>query len=195
MKWATLVTSKSSDPGSTGALAGICITKVSLGPHGMAAALAAPGPDCSEAVPTLAAGPADILLLAVALTSSGVTFLPLRPILAALARPTEAITGVPIEARQASVTVPTASIAEAGKALAGDVVAVACGARVTIGAAAAGLAVVPDVQGVPIEAIGTAATVGPLIAHRTGSAGVLLGGKAVLVIVYGGHLAGGAEVV
>ena len=195
VKWETLVTSKPSDTRSTGTLAGVCITKVALSTHRMAAALAAPSPDSSKAVFTLAAGAADILLLAVALTSPGVALLTLCPILAALARPTEAIARVTVEARQTSVTVPTPSITQASKTLAGDVVTVACRTRVTIGAAVAGLAVVSDVQGVAIEAIGTATTMCPFIAHRTGCAGVLLWGQAVLIIVNSCHLAGRTEVV
>ena len=74
-------------------------------------------------------------------------------------------------------------------------VTVSCGARVPIGTATTRLAVVANGERIPIEAIGTSATVGALIADGACVADVFLWSQAVLVIVDCRHLAGWREVV
>ena len=74
-------------------------------------------------------------------------------------------------------------------------VTVSCGARVPIGTATTRLAVVANGERIPIEAIGTSATVGALVADRARIADVFLWSQAVLVIVDCCHLARWREVV
>ena len=74
-------------------------------------------------------------------------------------------------------------------------VTVSCGARVPIGTATTRLAVVANGERIPVEAIGTSATVGALVADGARVADVFLWSQAVLVIVDCCHLARWTEVV
>ena len=74
-------------------------------------------------------------------------------------------------------------------------VTVSCGARITIGTATTRLAVVANGERIPVEAIGTSATVGALVADGARVADVFLWSQAVLVIVDCCHLARWREVV
>ena len=109
--------------------------------------------------------------------------------------PAESILWVAVEARQALVTVPAACVAQAVQTLAGDVVAVASGTHIPVPIASTRLAVVSNGEWVAVVPIRTAPTVGSLVTHRTGRAGILLRRQAVLVVVYRGHLTSRTEVV
>ena len=74
-------------------------------------------------------------------------------------------------------------------------VTVSCGACVPIGTATTRLAVVANGERIPVEAIGTSATVGALVADGARVADVFLRSQAVLVIVDRCHLACWREVV
>ena len=74
-------------------------------------------------------------------------------------------------------------------------VTVSCSARIAVGTATTRLAVVTDGERIAIEAIGTSATVGALVADWARIADVFLRGQAVLVIVNCCHLARWTEVV
>ena len=74
-------------------------------------------------------------------------------------------------------------------------VADAIGRIVRVATALARLAKVANVERIAVIAIAAALAVCTLIARRAGRAHILLRGHAILVIIYGGHLARGTEVV
>ena len=138
---------------------------------------------------------ANILLLAETLASPGVALLTLTAVHVTLARFAISVPGVAVIPRQTGVTVPASSVTEASEALTSDVVTVSAGADVLIRVAPARLAEISNVERIPIVTIGTSLTVSPLISLRTCSTPVLLCGQRVLVVVNGGNLTCGTEVV